>query len=99
MILSQGTNKLLRLGIFWQPIVQMGRRLSTDAGIKHTLPKEPHQQMGLRFQEFQLRGKVFVVTGGGRGLGLAMAEALVEAGGEGTHSPSLTYSPLTKQTD
>ncbi|KAJ5982252.1 hypothetical protein N7451_012352 [Penicillium sp. IBT 35674x] len=29
-----------------------------------------------RFQEFQLRGKVFAVTGGGRGLGLAMAEAL-----------------------
>ncbi|KAJ5981923.1 hypothetical protein N7451_012023 [Penicillium sp. IBT 35674x] len=28
-----------------------------------------------RFQEFQLRGKVFAVTGGGRGLGLAMAEA------------------------
>jgi NAD(P)-dependent dehydrogenase (short-subunit alcohol dehydrogenase family) len=39
--------------------------------------------MDQRFQEFQLRGKVFAVTGGGRGLGLAMAEALVEAGGEG----------------
>lgn len=36
-----------------------------------------------RFREFDLEGKVFVVTGGGRGLGLALAEALVEAGGEG----------------
>ncbi|KAG8418509.1 hypothetical protein J3458_005916 [Metarhizium acridum] len=35
-----------------------------------------------RFADFHLGGKVFVVTGGARGLGLAMAEALVEAGGK-----------------
>ncbi|KAL9608896.1 MAG: hypothetical protein Q9167_006292 [Letrouitia subvulpina] len=34
-----------------------------------------------RFREFFLAEKVFVVTGGARGLGLTMAEALVEAGG------------------
>ncbi|KAL9045563.1 MAG: hypothetical protein Q9214_001414 [Letrouitia sp. 1 TL-2023] len=34
-----------------------------------------------RFREFFLADKVFVVTGGARGLGLTMAEALVEAGG------------------
>ncbi|CAL8584449.1 hypothetical protein XPA_010049 [Xanthoria parietina] len=33
-----------------------------------------------RFREFQLDDRVFVVTGGGRGLGLTMAEALIEAG-------------------
>ncbi|KAK5169601.1 uncharacterized protein LTR77_005578 [Saxophila tyrrhenica] len=34
-----------------------------------------------RFREFELDGKVFVVTGGAQGLGLTLAEALVEAGG------------------
>ncbi|KAJ6178558.1 hypothetical protein N7519_009019 [Penicillium mononematosum] len=86
MILIQGTTKLLRLGVFRQPAVQptvqMARRLATNAGIKQTLPTEPLQQTDQRFQSFQLRGKVFAVTGGGRGLGLTMAEALVEAGAE-----------------
>ena len=35
-----------------------------------------------RFSEFDLSGGVYVVTGGARGLGLCMAEALAEAGGE-----------------
>ncbi|CAI7667677.1 unnamed protein product [Penicillium palitans] len=82
----QVTTKLLLLRVFqrptMQPTVHKGRRLATDAGIKQTLPKEPHQKTDQRFQAFQLRGKVFAVTGGGRGLGLTMAEALVEAGGE-----------------
>ncbi|KAJ6441443.1 putative PTR2-Di-and tripeptide permease [Purpureocillium lavendulum] len=34
-----------------------------------------------RFADFDLGGKTFIVTGGARGLGLALAEALVEAGG------------------
>ncbi|KAL5048142.1 hypothetical protein BDW71DRAFT_205686 [Aspergillus fruticulosus] len=33
-----------------------------------------------RFREFDLEGRVYAITGGGRGLGLAMAEALLEAG-------------------
>ncbi|KAJ5264796.1 hypothetical protein N7505_007589 [Penicillium chrysogenum] len=86
MTLSQGTTTLLRLQVFRQPTMQptlhMRRRLATDAGTKQTLPKEPLQKTDQRFQAFQLRGKVFAVTGGGRGLGLTMAEALVEAGGE-----------------
>ncbi|KAJ5593464.1 hypothetical protein N7537_010368 [Penicillium hordei] len=86
MTLIRGTTKLLRLGVFRQPTIQPtvqgGRQLATNAGIKQTLPKEPFQQMDQRFQSFQLRGKVFAVTGGARGLGLTMAEALVEAGGE-----------------
>lgn len=38
-----------------------------------------------RFLEFDLEGRVFAVTGGGRGLGLSMAEALIEAGAKGKH--------------
>ncbi|KAL6239670.1 hypothetical protein BDW75DRAFT_236277 [Aspergillus navahoensis] len=33
-----------------------------------------------RFREFDLEGRVYAVTGGGRGLGLAMGEAILEAG-------------------
>ena len=35
-----------------------------------------------RLRDFDISGGVYVVTGGGRGLGLCMAETLVEAGGE-----------------
>ncbi|PTB34822.1 uncharacterized protein TrAFT101_008136 [Trichoderma asperellum] len=43
------------------------------------LPKET--EVGVkRFADFDLAGKSFIVTGGARGLGLALAEALVEAG-------------------
>jgi hypothetical protein len=88
----------------------MRRRLATAAGIKQTLPNEPLQKTDQRFQAFQLRGKVFAVTGGGRGLGLTIAEALVEAGGEGmesvflciplieitNHESTLQYSSLSR---
>ncbi|KAF2994408.1 hypothetical protein E8E13_003153 [Curvularia kusanoi] len=35
-----------------------------------------------KFKQFDIGGKVFVVTGGGQGLGLSIAEGLAEAGGE-----------------
>ncbi|KAI1124778.1 short-chain dehydrogenase [Nemania abortiva] len=35
-----------------------------------------------RLADFDLEGRVFIVTGGARGLGLALAEALVETGGK-----------------
>jgi hypothetical protein len=36
-----------------------------------------------RFADFELAGRVFLVTGGAQGLGLTLAEGLVEAGGKG----------------
>lgn len=38
---------------------------------------------GDRFREFDLANRVYTITGGGRGLGLCMAEALMEAGAKG----------------
>ncbi|KAL5355721.1 NAD(P)-binding protein [Aspergillus floccosus] len=43
-------------------------------------PMKPEHKNGHRFKEFDLADRVYAITGGGRGLGLAMAEALMEAG-------------------
>jgi len=54
---------------------------SERPSIKDKLPTPENAPARLR--EFDLQEKVFVVTGGARGLGLTLAEALVEAGGKG----------------
>ncbi|KAI7536843.1 hypothetical protein KC331_g11254, partial [Hortaea werneckii] len=51
------------------------------SAIASRLPNPQHVVAPQRFREFELDGRVFVVTGGARGLGLALAEVLVEAGG------------------
>ncbi|GAB1741145.1 hypothetical protein NU219Hw_g6391t1 [Hortaea werneckii] len=51
------------------------------SAIASRLPDPQHVVAPQRFREFELDGRVFVVTGGARGLGLALAEVLVEAGG------------------
>lgn len=38
---------------------------------------------GKRFDDFDIEGHVFIITGASRGLGLSMAEAVGEAGGKG----------------
>ncbi|KAL4943043.1 hypothetical protein BDV06DRAFT_151409 [Aspergillus oleicola] len=68
----------------WPPVgnINATRKLAGHAHLKEKLPKKDNGESKERFREFSLAGKVFAVTGGGRGLGLSMAEALVEAGGE-----------------
>ncbi|KAL4884634.1 hypothetical protein BJY04DRAFT_205718 [Aspergillus karnatakaensis] len=56
--------------------------MATQPHVKEKLPQADRAKTTERFREFSLAGKVFAVTGGARGLGLSLAEALVEAGGE-----------------
>lgn len=62
------------------------------APIQERLPTGNEKSTRERFSEFDLQGKVFTVTGGGRGLGLTMAEALVEAGAQGARFMSQSLS-------
>lgn len=43
--------------------------------------------------EFSLQGKVYIVTGGGRGLGVALAGAIVEAGAKKVYCLDLLPEP------
>lgn len=76
----------------WRPLgcgatSRFTRSMAGHAHVKERLPRSEKAQE--RFREFSLAGKVFAVTGGARGLGLSMAEALVEAGGRGEMFASL----------
>lgn len=57
------------------------RRMSLGQG-DAKFPKE-FEVGSKRFADFDLAGRTYVVTGGAQGLGLALAEGLVEAGGKG----------------
>ncbi|KAK4541141.1 hypothetical protein LTR36_008215 [Oleoguttula mirabilis] len=51
------------------------------SAIAQRLPDPKSTERTQRFREFELDGRVYVVTGGAQGLGLGLAEAVVEAGG------------------
>lgn len=54
--------------------------------IQSKMPAKELLRNNYRFGEFDLEGRVYAITGGGRGLGLSMAEALIEAGAKGTYT-------------
>ncbi|KAK5128560.1 hypothetical protein LTR85_003231 [Meristemomyces frigidus] len=73
----------------------------TPSAITQRLPELDATEGKHRFREFELDGKVFVVTGGAQGLGLGLAEALVEAGGhvyclDVQNEPSQTFCDAQK---
>ena len=71
------------------PFLTMPHAAATDP-IREKLPSQnsnSQDEYKQRFREFDLAGKVYVVTGGAQGLGLSLAEALVEAGSTGKFSP------------
>lgn len=70
------------------PLLRYSHSTATSEGVKgaqrSTEPLPRNENVGAkRFADFDLLGKTYLVTGGARGLGLALAEALVEAGGKG----------------
>ncbi|KAF5861999.1 hypothetical protein ETB97_012234 [Aspergillus alliaceus] len=81
---------LFQAGRSWQPstplrlLTRLSYSTSTPThGAHHIQTRMPPKETiknGHRFKEFDLNDRVYAITGGGRGLGLAMAEALMEAG-------------------
>jgi NAD(P)-dependent dehydrogenase (short-subunit alcohol dehydrogenase family) len=66
-----------------QPLTSISPLQRRFAHSEERAPYERAEPVGNRkFSQFDVGGKVFIVTGGGRGLGLCMAEGLVEAGGK-----------------
>lgn len=62
------------------PSLQTRQQSTTKA--KGLPPKDISSPDRRRFADFEVAGKVFIVTGGARGLGLTLAEGLAEAGGK-----------------
>lgn len=65
--------------------------------VQTKLPPATGTKNAQRFREFNLQDRIFAVTGGARGLGLTMAEALMEAGANGSPILSFFFCLLQQQ--
>lgn len=87
-VLTPARSKLPSAGISYSITTRLH---STGPGpyspIQTKLASVKGSKNGNRFKEFDLEDRVYAITGGARGLGLAMAEALLEAGAKGTSYP------------
>ena len=87
MFLRRGSQRAAGLRFAHRPILGYSQRHFASeqkpSGLHDTI--DPIKATGTlrQFRDFDLEGKVFAITGGGRGLGLSMAEILAEAGGRG----------------
>lgn len=81
------------------PGYQLLRRHHMPTGAENEERQKPvtHTQTSKddqRLRELDLQDKIYAVTGGARGLGLAMAEALAQAGGQGRSDAPVSNEPL-----
>ena len=83
---------------YFNAAARWSRPASTATNILSRLPgsNTVNSMKASRTPDFDLEGKVIVVTGGGRGLGLTMAQALVEAGCKGKMFKDLDFSRVER---
>lgn len=64
-----------------RPLFEYGASKQATSASNYSNPEKDAPRKA--YPDFSIKDKVYVITGGGRGLGLVIAEAMVQAGAEG----------------